>query len=392
MASDRVPAAAIERTVAAIVGLDRAAARSPVRAGWLQRSRIDAAIRAAAADGIPVDRGAFLAVLLGLPQRRPDEGTHRALRWLKILLTLAPGGSRPGAGAAGQDMLQPLDAMAAAAVGADPIGVRTAIAAYERARRAAGVGVVAALGEGLRLALDGDGSPGAAVVAIPFHLARTGLISEPWPGLVPAPIVSTGRLGLGVLDALADQAVNELAALDRLDAAWCRWHAKVAAAGTRSNSRLPALLHLVATMPAVSPAYVTQAWAKTMPCTAAGASHLLRQLVALDIVAEATGRQTWRLYVPADLTHLRQFGRPLDAGKGKLDPRDLLADDRAPMTLDGMTTMPLEPMVMPGPVEEDWAAMMAAIDTVNARAQSFLAHRIQLGSISAGEESDEVDY
>jgi len=381
MASDRVPTAAIERTVAAIVGLDRAAARSPVRAGWLQRSRIDAALRATEADGIPVDRGAFLAVLLGLPQRRADEGTHRALRWLKILLTLAPGGARPGTGGATGELGQPLDAMAIAAVGADPIGVRTAKAAYERARRAAGVGVVAALGEGLRQALDNDGSAGAAVTAIPFHLARTGLISEPWPGLVPAStraagaIAGAGRLGLAVLDGLADQATHELAALDRLDAAWRRWHAKVAALGARSNSRLPALLHLVAALPAVSPAYVAQAWKKTMPCTAAGASHLLRQLVALDIVAEATGRQTWRLYVPVDLAYLRQFGRPLVAGKGKVDALDLLADDRAPMTLDGMTTTPLEPMVMPGPVEADWAAMMAAIDGVNERAQKFWTDR-----------------
>jgi len=370
MAKDRIPPAAIERTVAAIVGLDRAAARSPVRAGWLQRSRIDAALRVTEAEGIAVDRGAFLAVLLGLPQRRPDEATHRGLRWLKTLLTLAPGGTSPLPG-------QPLEAMAAAAVGADPTGVRRAIGAYERARRAAGAGVVAALGEGMRLAVEHDGPAGAALAAIPFHLARTGLIVEPWPGLVPHLSIGAGGAvaSVAVLDAIADQAGHELAALDRLDEAWRRWHGKVATLGARTNSRLPGLLHLVATLPAISPAYVVKAWARTTPCTAAGASHLLRQLVALDIVTEATGRRTWRLYVPADLAHLRQFGRSVGASKGKIDPLDLMADDRAPMTLDGMTTAPLEPMVMPGPVEADWAAMMAAIDLVNDRAQRFLIDR-----------------
>jgi hypothetical protein len=144
--------------------------------------------------------------------------------------------------------------------------------------------------------------------------------------------------------------------------------------GGLPRNQQPALLHLVAGLPALSPAYVARTWSKAGgSCSTAGASYLLTQLVGLGIVAEATGRRTWRLYVPADLAHLRQFGRPLRAGKG--DARDLLADDRAPIVLDGITATPLAPMAMPGPVEADWAAMMAAIDAVNDRASQVLAQR-----------------
>src|SRR5258707_7685669 len=155
-----LPPGLIERTAVACARLDAAASRSVVRDGWLQRSRIDAALRAATADGQDVDRDRLLAVLFGLKLRRSEDGggTARALRWLKTLLLVpeirpetGPESGHPGPDDGADAGFGPASVTA---LPPDFDGLRRAVAAFVGARQSRSAGILPALADGLSAASD----------------------------------------------------------------------------------------------------------------------------------------------------------------------------------------------------------------------------------------------
>jgi hypothetical protein len=375
--STSVPARTLERALLAAARLDEAASRSPVSAGWLQRSRFAAAERLAAAEGHAQAPDRLLAAVLGLPVSAHADGgaTAAALRWFA--------GVR---GQRGGDRRQKSEVRGDATVSAEPdpaaaalAGRVAAAAARLAAQRSSRAGVLGGL-PGSIAALMAEGMGFATVLAaIPRFLAEARVLSAAWPAFAVVPEgggpEASGWAGR-LLGALADQADAERLALDRLEASWAGWHDGLGA--LRSNARLPRLLQLVASLPGLSSVFVAERL--TTPhrsCTVAGASFLLKSLVARGVLVEASRRRSWRLYVPADLALLRDIVRPPGPRKRKAAPdrQELLADERAPLSLDGIELTRLERARPFSDRDAEWAALIADIDRAALKARIVIERK-----------------
>jgi hypothetical protein len=173
---------------------------------------------------------------------------------------------------------------------------------------------------------------------------------------------------------LTQAARHALAQLERLALAWRRWHDQLGS--RRETSRLAEVLHLAAILPALSAAFVARRLATpARDCPARGASFPLRELAAEGILAEITGRRSWRLFVPADLAYLRQLERFRGALAIGRQPASAMimrerAEETAKAALPPITGRPR--LVMTEPVEADWAALMADIDQATLKAAACL--------------------
>ena len=375
----------LERAIAAAAALDAAAKRSPVRAGWLQRSRIAAAQRLAACDGEAADPDRLLAALLDLPIRRTADGGAiiRALGWLRLWLEAdtAPALDRPAA-ADWTGRIGPASFQASSSASA---GVHVALACLVTHHRSGRAGVVGSLPVGVAAAI-AQGVPfAAALAAIPYALQVAGIVTEAWPALSPVPDGPTddSLWPSRLFEAFADQAERELAALDRLEMSWRHWHIDIGA--LRGNSRLPQLLHLAASLPGLSSAYVARRLGTAeRPCTVPGASFLLNELGRRGVLVEVSLRQSWRLYVPADLAHLQLLPR---RGRGTMhrpaaepERADLLGDDRPAVSLEGMIVTRIEHPAVSSAVEADWTELIADIERATQRAKGLIERTTGAGA------------
>lgn len=359
-----VSPALIEKTIIACIRLDSAVLKSPVRYGWLQRSRINAAARMTAGEGDNPDPDRLMATVLQIPLKaRADAGAAaRAVTWLETWLAL---------GAA-----QPADPRPAVAERVRE--VNAGVSHLRAAARSGRGGVFRALPAGLVAAQAGGMSGPSAFAAIPVYLASAGVISQAWPGLAPVPggISNDGIFARHLFMGLEQQATQELRQLEALEAAWGSWHGSIA--DQRSNSRLPQLLHLVASFPALGAVFVAKRLsANTRPCTVPGASFMLDALVKRGILVEASGRRSWRRYVPADLAYLQGLSatKRLQPGQGAPAPTDVFADARPAVSIEGLEFRPLALRELPSVTDTGWEALLAEIDSVNRRAKDLLKAR-----------------
>ena len=356
--------ALIEKAIIACIRLDSAVLKSPVRHGWLQRSRINAAARMTAGEGDNPDPDRLMAAFLQIPfKARADAGAAaRGVAWLETWLAL--GGAPPA---------EPRPPVAEQV---REVGV--AVSHLRAAARSGRGGVFRALPAGLAAA-QAAGVPGpSAFAAIPAFLASVGVIAQAWPGLapLPEPISSDRIFAQHLLMGLEQQATHELRQLEALEKAWASWQGAIA--DQRSNSRLPRLLHLVASFPALGSVFVAKRLsASSRSCTVPGASFMLDALVKRGILVEASGRRSWRRYVPADLAHLqgRSATKQLKPGQGMPAPADVFADARPDVSIDGLEFRPLALRELPSVSDTDWEALLAEIDSVNRRAKDRLKAR-----------------
>lgn len=353
--------ALIEKAIIACIRLDSAVLKSPVRHGWLQRSRIFAASRMAASEGDNPDPDGLMAAFLQIPfKARADAGAAaRAVSWLEIWLAL-------GEALPAEPRLPVVERLRE---------VRAGVSYFRIAARSGRAGVFRALPAGL-VAAQAAGVPGpSAFAAIPVYLASAGVISQAWPGLAPPPEEITGdgifarRLFMG----LEQQAAQELRQLEALESAWVSWQGAIA--DQRSNSRLPQLLHLAASFPALGSAFVARRLsASARPCTVPGASFMLDALVKRGILVEASGRRSWRRYVPTDLAHLQGLAasKRLKPGQGAPAPTNVFADGRPKVSIEGLEFRPLALRELPRVTDTDWEGLLSEINSVNRRARDLL--------------------
>jgi hypothetical protein len=147
--------------------------------------------------------------------------------------------------------------------------------------------------------------PSLARLALPLSLHQAGLVPKAAPGLVGGrlsfqtaegePVTPWFGRALSTLAKEATGAERRLAELTRQHQAW---HAVLRKAGLRGHARTPAVVDLLAATPVLSASLV----AKHLGCTPQGAGSMLRQLVELGIVTEATPRARWKIYLAGDLT------------------------------------------------------------------------------------------
>ncbi len=81
--------------------------------------------------------------------------------------------------------------------------------------------------------------------------------------------------------------------------------------------------------------------------------------------------------MPADLAPLREIVRPPGPRKQKAAPdrQELLADERAPLSLDGIELTRLERARPFSDRDAEWAALIADIDRAALRARRYLKRK-----------------
>jgi len=144
-------------------------------------------------------------------------------------------------------------------------------------------------------------------MALSRFLARRGCVSQPWPclaGIVRGHDRKPITIWLGAfLEALAREADDGVDVMIKLRLSWMRWCRAIGP--HRRQSRMPQLLALAATQPAVTPAMA----ARALGCTTRGAALLLEELVRCGVLVEATRRRTWKLFVTDDSSLVRSHVR-----------------------------------------------------------------------------------
>ncbi|MEI8393600.1 MAG: hypothetical protein WCF85_02615 [Rhodospirillaceae bacterium] len=248
----------MEKTALAIGALDGRLAGHPLREAWNCRRRISATITAAAAVGVKVDRDRLVRLLVGLPVTRwKDFGAESTA--LGIFATISdPRQSEGGP--------SPLDWLR------DRLEQRS-LAGACRAH-------VAAVEDGLPLS--------SAFAAFPALLVEIGVTENPLIGVAP-----TGFRNMAT--EITEAALLGRRNLDTLTLNWSRWTRLLGP--RRSTSRHLHVLTIAAAMTAASPAAI----ARLIGMTSRGAAMLLEEMTRLGIFREASGRETWQVYVLEDM-------------------------------------------------------------------------------------------
>lgn len=293
--------AAAERAALAIGRLDAALDGHPLRKAWEHRTRLAAAVRAAAWNGQAVQPDRLAGIVAGVPYRPLDDcrAEHNALLFFDGLAQISDGERLFTDLPDGEpdDLAEDLAVfLAAVAPGGGALLPALAEAAWEIRRQ-----------PGTR--------PGVLQAAIPLLLARHGATrSGVVLGLAAYP-AAAARLDWHdrFLDGLTQAADDGLGRLRRLAMTAEAWHHRL---GPRQkNSRLPHLVAAALCHPRLTPVGVQALFGTTSTVDAAsgarrrrpamslpGASKLLNELVRLGILTEGTERRgSHRLFLAADL-------------------------------------------------------------------------------------------
>jgi hypothetical protein len=313
-------AGALERAAAAFARLDQALHNHPLRSAFLYRIRLDAVRRQATIDGQSIDPWHLAAVLEGLRLRMDGalriidrgamfEAARHALtlhQWI-----VAPDFDQEGA-------------------------VQNAERAL--AHPAAATAPLLAAAVSMHAWLQAGGTRPPIRAALIRYWTKHKLLR------VPVPLTAPGALGADVpfeaevwiplfLEALAEEAADDLQLLSTMERAW--FTARAAVAGRRSTSRAVAAVDVLAAAPLLS--------ATTL---AAGLGMAVKNVIALldtfaeaEIVVEVTHRSKRRLFGLAGLVPLRDVvapprrpepgrrpGRPLGIGEAQALSPPPLAD------------------------------------------------------------------
>lgn len=150
-----------------------------------------------------------------------------------------------------------------------------------------------------------------ACLSWPFALVRLKLSTIPLPCLVtghafPAPL--TPYKALIMLKRLHRQAEEGLRLLDQLEAAQRAFASRLVS--VRKPKQLIRLSALLMAMPVLEPVIVARRFSLSL----AAAGRLLRHAEELNLVAEVTGRGTWKRYVAIDIARELDI-RPRTAGR-----------------------------------------------------------------------------
>jgi|GEM_PF-7067619 len=144
-----------------------------------------------------------------------------------------------------------------------------------------------------------------ARLALPLALHQVGIVPKPVPGLLGGRLSLTLPPGDGItvwlvcaLMALAKEASAARTRLRDLTRQHLAWHGRLREAGLRKHGRAPAVLDLLAITPVLSASLV----ARHLGVTPQGASAILKQLVDLGLLTEATSRSRFKVYLAGDLT------------------------------------------------------------------------------------------
>lgn len=318
-----------ERALVAIGRLDGLLQHYPLLSAWWYRAQLETAIRLVEIEGYKVDAERLLGQLIGIAPPIRDGGTSaRALRVLRTLQERWP--RREGD-----------------AVDDDQAGhVRGALTCMRRALD--GQGGLRAAVDGMWLWLEQDGLRVPGHLALGQFLYETHVISAPWPCLVGAPLRPMAGQGRAVwtdavFDGLAYEAGRGLAKALDLRLAWRSW--RRALGRRRRGSNFERVLELATALPAITPRLA----AEELGCTVAGAGKLLDELKRARILAEVSGRGSWKCYVTRDLEAVRQFNR-----REGLDARAVLWPEPAPEVVQRREHDAQQHFLQPLPVRS-WA-------------------------------------
>lgn len=374
----------LERAATALARLDGALLGSPLVPAWQFRATLAAATALAEADGLRPDSRRVAAMALGLRQEAPAP-----------LLSFASGEAERDQGAAAhalrlflllRDSLA-LDETPAADMDADPLlhGVAAARAHLDRTHTDGPV--LLAAGLGLRHWIETGGDRPSVWAALPGFLAGSGALRVPCPLVVGAgslrtradwsrPLPEWLRIFLHCVTREADQALTLLLDLERV---W-RQARRQAMAQSRSHSRLPQVVDLLALVPMVNPESLARFLSGGRDprrghrpadddgpyCSPRGAAKILEKMEALGLVVELSGRGTHKVYSLPDLAPLRSQSQP--AARRRATPATAAEPDR--------TSAPVPARLDAPPLDE--AALDAAtaeLDAVLSRLEARLRGR-----------------
>lgn len=292
--------AAAERAALAIGRLDAALDGHPLRKAWEHRTRLAAAVQAAAWNGQAVQPERLAGIVAGVPYRPLDDcrAEHNALLFLDTLAQFSDG-ERVFSELEEDDKSDLAEDLAVFLAAVEPGGgallPAIAAAAWEIRRQ-----------PGTR--------PGILHVAIPLLLSRFGATrAGVVVGLAAYPAAAEPAAWQArLLDGLAQAADDGLGRLRHLVVTAEAWRHRL---GPRQkNSRLPHLVAAALCLPRLTPVGVQALFgaisladdrggrrlkpAMSLP----GASKLLNEMVSLGILTEGTERRgSHRLFLAADL-------------------------------------------------------------------------------------------
>ena len=375
----------LERAALALGRLDAALDGHPLRPAWQFRTEMDAACRCAAADGHRIDPVHLAVVANGMTVDPEARRGSVALAWaLEVRSALSAGDRRrwavprhPSAATtrirrgrppADPDMIRARTALARERL-ARAAGLRELRGAL-RTLRAAGRSRPALLGTalGAHAWLSGGGSRNALRGALPLYLAERSASRTQIAGLTGVAALDadapSGRDPwlARFLSALADEAADGLLRLRSLERTWTAARRRVdakhrgdgAGSKSRSTSRLPQAIDILAATPLLGPASL----ARALGLTRAGASRMLERAVELDLAVEITGRGSHKLYALPDLSHMQDEIRRSRAFQGSTArirahgddgvDSDTASDVNAEGMMDVILKRPEMPPLVPG--------------------------------------------
>jgi hypothetical protein len=316
---------AAERAAAAIGRLDGAVLHHPLAAAWSLRSRIEAAIQAAAWNGWKVEKSRLCAILAGVHLKvHRDEGAEaRAVALVALLGDMQSVSDlkplSPAVLKASTKKRQHMSIEDLTAAGGDYVDIEghrehgQVMLDFGRRYRAEAKSPLLALAElAAQVRAHREALPGVLHYAIPMLLAEWVLTSSPLPGLGAFPARNEDDVAwkIAFLDGLRISAERGLARLVEIGHVWDR---SLAALGERrSSSRAVEAMLLAVSMPALSPSVLARLLTERngKPATIRGATLILDELVAIGLLeelpagrrkAEVPGKATrrtgaWRSY------------------------------------------------------------------------------------------------
>lgn len=378
----------LERLAFDLGRLDRELRGHPLADAWALRAMVLASAAAVEDSGLKVDRGRLLAAAAELPIAvyKDDSGLAAALRHVQLQHAWFAASAEVGhdlerlvdTGPVAEDM-GPWTQRHFAWSTEDLPGCVVGFAVVEP-------GLGALLREAWAWSKCGA-DPMALSVAFPMAVASLGYSCRPLPGLfprirAPRPPGRWLRLALEDLIASVSEMAQLLHGLERT-----RHGLQAAVANVRSSSRLPAVVELALSRPAIAAPTVVRhltrlarrsgSLGRTTPeaiaarekkeaVSAAGAGQMLRQLEKSGWLVELTGSRTHRAYVARDLA---------DLGIAMVPARRRPLPDRA-IEDETVVIPPLpSPSERKAPLEVDFTEVLSDLRKVESRIDALLAER-----------------
>ena len=207
-----------------------------------------------------------------------------------------------------------------------------------------------------------DGLPGFQVrLAAPLTLMRYEVSRHCLPVIAEAladPLELSPQQWLKrSLERLPDYAVAARERLAAFDAYYARSRHKLGAPA--KNSRLEDAFHIAVAMPVTTASVLLAA----MRCTRQAASGYLRRLAGAGILREVSGRDRWRVYIPADQPDV---ARELTA-RSVLPPFSPDQEDASPPGLDPLSPPKPQRPIDFAAVDRQLAALIRNVDAAGRR-------------------------